>query len=268
MAKTKKSPGLEIDPRGGTPREKCETKITGLDTILNGGLPLGNTVLLAGTVGSGKTTMAMEFLINGAKRGETTCFISVTEPASKLLENLRTYGFFDDEIIKEGKLNIFDYQIIRDRLGVETNEYSARDMEALLSAFEDIVDELGATRLVIDSITAICYQMPSPGVIRNFVFRLGQFLSSFGCTTLLISETVVEGMIQKYSVFGVEEAVADGIILLGNINRKGDLLRSLQVVKMRGTKHSRSRHVVELTPMGLSIVPLLKWGSEDNQRFG
>jgi len=75
-------------------------------------------------------------------------------------------------------------------------------------------------------------------------------------------------MIQKYSVFGVEEAVADGIILLGNINRKGDLLRSLQVVKMRGTKHSRSRHVVELTPMGLSIVPLLKWGSEDNQRFG
>ena len=75
MAKTKTSPGLEIDPRGGTPREKCETKITGLDTILNGGLPLGNTVLLAGTVGSGKTTMAMEFLINGAKRGETTCFI-------------------------------------------------------------------------------------------------------------------------------------------------------------------------------------------------
>ena len=108
MAKRVVSSGIEIDPRGGTPREKCKTRIAGLDKILNGGIPLGNTVLLAGTVGSGKTTMAMEFLINGAKRGETTCFISVTEPASKLLENLRTYGFFDDEIIREGKLNIFD----------------------------------------------------------------------------------------------------------------------------------------------------------------
>ena len=250
------------DPRGGRPREKCLTGVSGLDRILNGGIPLGNTVLLSGTVGSGKTTLAMEFLINGAKAGETTCFISVTEPSSKLLENLRTYGFFDDKLVNEGKLNIFDLTVINDRLGVENREYSPQDMDALLGAFEDIVDELSATRLVIDSITAICYQLANKAAIRNFIFRLGQFLSTFGCTTCLISETVVEAQTQTYSVFGVEEAVVDGIVLLGNITRMGDLLRSLQVVKMRGTKHSRSRHVVELTPIGLAVTPLLKWGSE------
>jgi|TARA_B100000745_G_C20082129_1_gene369702 circadian clock protein KaiC len=258
-----------LDPRGGRPREKSKTHIEGLDRILNGGIPIGNTTLLAGTVGSGKTTLAMEYLINGAKNGETTCYISVTEPSSKMLENLRTYGFFEDSLVTEGKLNVFDLGIINDRLGVERldGSYTSKDMEALLGAFEDIVDELQITRLVIDSITAICYQLPDKGAIRNFIFRLGQFLATFGCTTMLISETVVDARTQTYSIFGVEEAVADGVILMGNVQRQGDLLRTLQVVKMRGAKHSRSRQLVELTPIGLSIVPLLKWGQDTGQVF-
>ena len=97
--------------------------------------------------------------------------------------------------------------------------------------------------------------------------RLSQFLSTFGCTTMLISETVVDSNTQTYSIFGVEEAVADGVILMGNIIRQGDLLRSLQVVKMRGTKHSRARHLIELTPVGLAVVPLLKWGQDGGQAF-
>ena len=63
------------------------------------------------------------------------------------------------------------------------------------------------------------------------------------------------------------KAVADGVVLMGNIIRQGDLLRSLQVVKMRGTKHSRARHLIELTPVGLAVVPLLKWGQDGGQAF-
>ena len=74
-----------------------------------------------------------------------------------MLSNLQTYGFFDDSLVKEGKLKIFALTVLNDRLGVERLDgtYSAKDMEALLGAFEDIVDELGVTRLVIDSITAV-----------------------------------------------------------------------------------------------------------------
>ena len=89
MAKKDVTKPISLDPRGGRPREKCVTYIEGIDRILNGGLPIGNIVLLAGTVGSGKTTLAMEYLINGAKKGETCCYISVTEPSSKMLSNLR-----------------------------------------------------------------------------------------------------------------------------------------------------------------------------------
>ena len=119
MAEKEVTKPISLDPRGGRPRDKCETHIEGIDRILNGGLPIGNIVLLAGTVGSGKTTLAMEFLINGAKAGETCCYISVTEPSSKMLSNLQSYGFFDESLVKEGKLNIFDLTVINDRLGVD-----------------------------------------------------------------------------------------------------------------------------------------------------
>ena len=84
---------------------------------------------------------------------------------------------------------------------------------------------------------------------------------------MLMAETVGDANVQTDSIYGVEEAVADGVVLMGNIIRQGDLLRSLQVVKMRGTKHSRARHLIELTPIGLAVVPLLKWGQDGGQAF-
>jgi circadian clock protein KaiC len=64
-----------------------------------------------------------------------------------------------------------------------------------------------------------------------------------------------------YSSFGVEEAIADGIVLMANMERRGDLLRTLQVIKMRGTMHSRAKYVLDITSMGVLLVPLLKGGS-------
>ena len=81
MAKKDVTKPISLDPRGGRPREKCVTYIEGIDRILNGGLPIGNIVLLAGTVGSGKTTLAMEYLINGAKTEKPV--------VTSLLQNLR-----------------------------------------------------------------------------------------------------------------------------------------------------------------------------------
>jgi circadian clock protein KaiC len=60
----------------------------------------------------------------------------------------------------------------------------------------------------------------------------------------------------------VEEAIADGIILMGNLERQGDLLRTIQVIKMRGTTHSRAKYVLDLTPIGVLIAPLLKSGEK------
>ncbi len=248
-------------------RPKCKTGIEGLDNILNGGIPRGNTVLLSGPCGSGKTTLGMEFLVNGAKMGENSVFISVTEPSSKVITNLRGFEFFDEGLIEKEKLYLLDMVSLYARLGIEKKDYKIQDIDPLINIIDDIVKKLKVKRLVIDSITAIAHQLEARVRIREFVFNLGKTLSDAGCTSLLISEvrpTATWGMTPgvTYSAYGVEEAIADGIILLGAIERKGYMLRTLHVVKMRGTMHSLAKYILELTPNGVVLVPLLKWGAE------
>src|SRR5438309_930202 len=88
---------------------------------------------------------------------------------------------------------------------------------------------------------------------------VGTVLSAKGCTSLLVSE--IRSSEEGYSHWGVEEALADGVIVTGNLERRGDLLRTLQIVKMRGTTHSRAKYVLDLTTSGVLLVPLLKGGS-------
>ncbi|MEM2900111.1 MAG: ATPase domain-containing protein, partial [Thermoplasmata archaeon] len=136
--------------------------------------------------------------------------------------------------------------------------FSYDDINALVGAIEDIVRHLNLKRIVIDSMTAISFSLKTKEKIRDFMLKLGRALSESGCTVFLISE-IPPGSVQ-YSVFGVEEMIADGVIALGNIEQRGYLLRTINVVKMRGTVHSRSKFVMDLTPHGIIIVPLLKTG--------
>lgn len=239
--------------------ERCVTGIENLDNILNGGIPKGNTVLVTGSCGTGKTTMSMEFLVHGALMGETSLFLSVTEASEKLLKNIIPYDFFNDSLIKKGKLIFIDLPVIYELFGMTKGELDFEDIDLLVKAISDIVRDLGIKRLVIDSITSVCYQLRTEEKIRQFILKVGKSLSEYGCTTLLVSE--ISPSSERYSLYGVEEAIADGIILMGNLQRRGDLLRTLQVVKMRGTSHSRAKYVLDLTPSGVLLVPLLKGGS-------
>lgn len=234
----------------------CPTGITDLDQLLNGGVPKGNAVLVAGPPGTGKTTLCLEFIARGAEEGESGAFISVTEPVDRLIGFADGYEFFDAGQIDAGKLNFFDLRRIAERLGLSEDEYSLDDTDALLTVLTNIVEEYGIKRLVVDSITALCHHIGSANRIRDFLYRLGERLADLGCTTLMTSE-VSGGDEQGYSAYGVEESIADGIIAMNDLERSGDLLRTLQIVKMRGTKHSRTRQVVQLGGRGLRLTPLL-----------
>ena len=102
-------------------------------------------------------------------------------------------------------------------------------------------------------------------MIRDFLFTLGKKLATLGCTTILISEITSATENAHWSSFGVEEAIADGIVVMGDVERMGHLLRFLQVVKMRGTAHSRAKHAIELTPLGVMLTPMLKWGAQSDK---
>jgi len=240
-------------------RERCVTGVEGLDAILDGGIPRGNTVLITGSCGTGKTTLSLEFLVHGAVQDENCLFISVTETAAKLLANIVPYEFFSEALIDRGKLVFIDMPVLYERLGLQKSELTFEEIDTLVGALEDIVKELTVKRLVIDSITSVCFQLKTEEKIRDFILKLGKVLSERSCTSLLVSEILPAEA--RYSTYGVEEAIADGIILLGNMERRGDLLRTLQVVKMRGTMHSRAKYVLDLTQCGVLLVPLLKGGS-------
>lgn len=239
-------------------RERCPTGIDALDNILYGGIPRSNTVLLTGSVGTGKTSLALEFLIHGANNGEKTIFLSVTEASDKLIENVIPYNFFDKDLIEKGNLLMLDLPKIYERLGLTKDELTVEEIGILVANILGLAREAGVNRMVIDSITSVGYKLKTQEKIRSFILKISNGLSQMGCTSMLVSE-VPPGS-QSYSMFMVEEALADGIILMGNMERRGDLLRTLQVIKMRGTMHSRAKYVLDLTPAGTLLVPLLKGG--------
>ncbi len=235
------------------PRDRCSTGIEALDNILEGGIPRGSTVLVAGSVGTGKTTLSLEFLLHGAERGERSLFLSVTEPAAKLVENMRSFEFFREELLGTGMLTLVDIPVVYERLGLDHEEMRPDEIRIFLATLDAFLTESRARRVVLDSLTSLAYRIQREERIRDFMLRLSEILTAHGCTTLLVSE--IGPQPGRYSLRGVEEAIVDGVLLLGNSRRHGDILRVLQVIKMRGTPHSRAQYVVEMTPIGLLLAP-------------
>ena len=235
----------------------CNTGIEELDIQMGGGIPVGSTVLMVGSSGSGKTTLCMQFLINGARKGERGVFFTITEPLFKLTKNMEGFSFYDKKLIESGMVNLIDLRIISERLGLDTEKYTVEDAAALLDVLKDIADELNVKRLVIDSITALCYRLQTKEMIRDFIFKLGSSLATMKCTTFLTSE--VPPRVFQYSQYGIEEFIADGIIFLGDVERKGDLIRTFQMIKMRGMAHSRTKFAMNISSKnGVELTPLLK----------
>jgi len=238
-------------------RPRCKTGIDLLDSDLGGGIPCGNVVLISGGSGVGKTTFCMQFLMKGIELGEKGVFFTATENVTKLKKFQGGFDFFDEEYIKSKDINIIDLWIVADKLGLNPEHYTLEEANLFFEVIRDIVKEIGAKRLVIDSITSLCYRLKTREMIRDFIFKLGSSLTALNCTTLLTSE--VAPMVLQFSQNEIEEFISDGIIFLSDIERKGDLIRTFQIIKMRGTSHSRTKYVLNMSSKnGVDIIPLLQ----------
>lgn len=232
--------------------ELIDTGIPELNEILTGGFPKNNSILLAGSCGTGKTILSEQFLFKGAKDyDEVGIYISLSEPSDKILRNLEPFSFYDPELVDSGKIKFLD--ITEDARLVNLEPLT---VSGIINMIASIIRDTEATRVVIDSITGICNSLGSEKKVREFIFELGLQLNYLNCTTILISE--VPPMTHQYSIYGVEEFIADGVILLGFQEERGELIRTLQVVKMRGVNHSRKKHIMEITSDGIQLKPMFE----------
>lgn len=227
---------------------RIKTGIPGFDKMVNGGLPKGRTILLSGPAGAGKTTFATQFIYRGVlDYGDPGIYVTFDESPKTVRENFASYNWRLESLEKENLLAIVDGFSMR--AGVASKErYSIRlEIDDLLSTLIALIDELGAERVVIDSLTALALSLESELRIRREILKLSAVMSSLKCTTIVTSEMTQQGEISR---FGVEEFMASGVIVLDLQEVSQRLVRSIYIRKMRGVDHELIRRPFELTDNG------------------
>ena len=233
--------------------ERVKTGIPGMDEILRGGIPERNVVLLSGGPGTGKTIFGEQFLYYGLTQGEPGVLVALEEHPAQIKRGMAQFGWDVKPYEENGQFAIVD--AFTGGIGeyAKKERYVVRDpsdVALLVDVLRDAVKDLGAKRVVIDSVTTL--YITKPVVARSTVMRLKRVLSGLGCTSILVSQVSVTE--RGFGGPGVEHA-ADGIIRLDLDEFNGQLFRSLIVWKMRGTAHSMRRHPFEITDKGIVVYP-------------
>ena len=223
--------------------ERVKTGIKGLDELIQGGLPKGSTVLLSGGTGTCKTIFSMQYIYNGAVMfNEPGLFVTVESNPKNIAWNMESFGWDIRQMQEKRLINIY-------RLHIAPKRTFQDLIDDELATITGIVKELGIKRLVVDSTTAFAALIEDPSTIRSLLFKFADGLKELDCTTIFTSETKSEKT--AFSAYGVEEFMADGVIVLYFTPPN----RSIFVRKMRGTNHSKTVHPFEITQNGIVIKP-------------
>ncbi len=240
-------------PSSLPPITKLPTGIAGFDLISSGGVPQGRTTLISGTAGSAKTVFATQFLAEGIRQWQQSgVLVTFEETPDDLRRNMASFGWEIAAWEQEGRLVFVDCS---PNPSEETLIIGAYDLNALLSRIVHAVQKVGAKRVVLDSLGAIFSQYSDPLIIRNEMLRVSATLKELGVTTLVTTERIQEyGEIARY---GVEEFVADNVIILRNVLEEEKRRRTVEILKFRGTVHQRGEFPFTLlTGQGLVVLPL------------
>lgn len=247
------SHSLKLRPK--KQREYVKTGISGLDALFESGIPRGNSVLIAGGAGSGKTIMGLQMLANACKRGEKCLYMSFEESEERLREHMEDFGWDAGEFEKKGLL-LIKRQCLFD---------IARSIDALLEkAKGDLLIEVDPVILpanfnpslvVVDSVTAIASAFTGKGdTYRSYIEQLFRFFEGKHANTFFISET--KEIPTVFSPTGVEEFLADGVIVLYNIRHGNTRENAIEVLKMRGAKHKKRIVAMQIIEgRGIEIYP-------------
>ncbi len=219
---------------------RLSTGIEGLDALLNGGIPEGHVVGVVGSYGTGKSTLALQFVHEGLKNGESCMIISLDETEEDVIANALSIGI--DLASYGDRIKIYRLDAVELR----------KSLERVESDLPEMIRSMNARRLVIDPISVLEALYDEAGRFRMLsTFR--KILKSAGITTIIVSEA------DKYnptsSKYGLLEYICDGVICL-KVVRKSELdepTLGIEVVKMRRISHSRKPRPYSITDRGIVV---------------
>ena len=239
-------------------REILPVRVSDFDKLIDrGGLKRGDTILLSGGCGTGKTTFSMQSLYNGALHGEKGVYITLEERPEKMRENLmQNYGWDLEKMEAEQKLAIIKIDPLTIARAVEatlTKERGGLYIE--LDKFElpfQFNLPFKPDRVVVDSLSALSIAfMENEQGYRQYLRHLFETLESYNSVNIVLGETEQEPGI--YSRSGIEEFLADGVIVFYNVKIHNLRQRALEILKLRSSKHVRKLTPYNIGPHGVEI---------------
>lgn len=239
--------------------ERCHTGVPGLDDVLNGGLISHRLYLVDGDPGTGKTTLALQFLLEGAARGEKCLYVTLSETREELIAGAASHGWSLDaidifELISDPHDLADDAQVTMYHPSeVELSETTKKVLEA--------VRRINPSRIVFDSLSELRLLAQNPLRYRRQILALKQFFGGYKCTVLLLDDHTAEGSDLQL------QSIAHGVISLEQrAPIYGAARRRIRVVKFRGTSFRGGFHDFSIEPDGLHVFPRLV-ASEHGEPF-
>lgn len=223
--------------------DRVSTGVEGLDEMLQGGFPENHIVVVMGSFGTGKTTFALQYLIEGIRKGEPCIFISLEEDKDSITGNAAAFGWDISKAVESKRLGLFK---------LEPSD-AKTTVTRIKSDLPKFIKTFGAKRVVIDSVSLLNMMFEDDTERRTNLFNLCQLLRSTGATTLLTAEVKDEN--PRSSRDGLAEYTADGVVLLQSDETRdgGEVQLTVRILKMRRTGHSRRVKPYSITDKGIVV---------------
>lgn len=256
MKKTNQAAGMKKKEASAIKKKDyINTGIRGLDNLFKGGIPRGASVLIAGGAGSGKTILCLQIVTNAARKGKKCLYMSFEEPEDRLREHMEDFGWEPERLEKSGNLVIKRFSSFD--ISKSIDAMLAKESGELLIDYVPVMIPEGFKPdfVIVDSLSAISSAFTeNEENYRSYIEQLFRFFENMDSTVFLITET--EQIPETFSRSGVEEFLADGVIVLYNI-RKGDIRENaIEILKMRGAEHKKKIVAMQiLSGKGIEIYP-------------
>ena len=232
-------PLLEVEMSAPASLERVSIGSPDIDHLLHGGVLKGSTTLVAGMTGTGKSSLCLSFLLDGLKKGEHCLYVGFEESHDQLIRNAKSYGWDMTLYEKSGLLKVLA-SFPHEKL-----------LEEHLMRIKETVEEFDVKRVVVDSLTAVRHSYEYDDFI-SFARRLNGYIKSVGVTGLFT--VVSSSLVTDHSITeSLVSTVTDNLITMRHVEMSGELQQVLNIVKIRGSSHSKELIEYNITPDGIKI---------------